>query len=570
MLLYMLVLPTAVSGALLSDETLARRSLTRFQRNHSDHAACWERHGVDGFFTVIDAHNHFRPFGGPPVPFHTYIQWMLDHGILFSTMFGIGQLLVKANPRDPDCCYYLHCPSFNYSVVPDPYNDRLNAEDYTHKYQGNSSVQERIHLTLSATFPNLQNPKNISRDLRKLEAEFPGAFGWAGEINVFKHALASNGFFNQPRVTERMVLNGDLDYLFNVLTDRKWPTTLHCDLGCDNYLEVPVGFDSRNPLKGCEVPNEEIQLATQNYVWWRAILGPYYHSFFFTDNRPRKTFSKVQHLKVWDTILSRHKNLVVVWAHLGLSKELSDLHPNIHYHILKELFDRHPNLHADVSWDVLSKQNLMNHVGEDVSKLNPEKHVDFNQDVRFLFNDTEVNALREDLHATWSQHEELVKRTGTVTGPTYAMAIYLQLFHEYADRFLTGTDFVASLGPKEQYPGQLGKNGCMKDVANHARQLTDTSSINMFFEDEAFRKIVLGENFFRITGLGDSFAAPPVCGDSMLPVEAIVGIIVAVVALLLIALLVVVVLVCCCRKGDNGASFTRVGENRSASATTNV
>ncbi len=42
---------------------------------------------------------YFRPFGGPPVPFHTYIQWMLDHGILFSTMFGIGQLLVKARQQ---------------------------------------------------------------------------------------------------------------------------------------------------------------------------------------------------------------------------------------------------------------------------------------------------------------------------------------------------------------------------------------------------------------------------------------------------------------------------------------
>ena len=42
MLLYLLVLPT-VSGTLLSEETLARRSLTRFQKNHSDHTACWER-----------------------------------------------------------------------------------------------------------------------------------------------------------------------------------------------------------------------------------------------------------------------------------------------------------------------------------------------------------------------------------------------------------------------------------------------------------------------------------------------------------------------------------------------
>ena len=54
----------------------------------------------------------------------------------------------------------------------------------------------------------------------------------------------------------------------------------------------------------------------------------------------------------------------------------------------------------------------------------------------------------------------------------------------------------------------------------------------------------------------------------MLPVEAIIGISVGVVSLVLIALVVVLALVCCCRKGDNGANFTRVGENRSA--TTNV
>ena len=62
---------------------------------------------------------------------------------------------------------------------------------------------------------------------RKLESEFPGAFGWAGEINVFKHALASNGFFHQNRVTERMLHNGDLDYLFNVLSDRERSSWQH-------------------------------------------------------------------------------------------------------------------------------------------------------------------------------------------------------------------------------------------------------------------------------------------------------------------------------------------------------
>lgn len=246
------------------------------------------------------------------------------------------------------------------------------------------------------------------------------------------------------------------------------------------------------------------------------MLEVYYHSFFDKQNKPRTTFSKVQHLKVWDTLLSRYKNLTVVWAHLGLSKELRDLHPNIHAHILRKLFQRHDNLHADVSWDVLAKQNLMNHDGsKKVSDLHTDTHTDFNEDVEFLFNSSDVDQIREDLHQTWMVHEGLVRSKGSVTGPTHSMAIYLELFHEYPDRFLTGTDFVASMGQKHLYPGTMNKNGCMKDIPNHARQLTDTSSINMFFDDETFRKIVLGENFFRITQLSDIYAAPPVCGDSV-------------------------------------------------------
>ena len=35
-----------------------------------------------------------RPFGGPPVPWETYISWLKLHGILFSPMLGIGQKLV--------------------------------------------------------------------------------------------------------------------------------------------------------------------------------------------------------------------------------------------------------------------------------------------------------------------------------------------------------------------------------------------------------------------------------------------------------------------------------------------
>ena len=87
-----------------------------------------------------------------------YLDWMREHGILFTTMFGIGQQLVH-DKRLPMCCYYFHCPSKSYMATPDPTNDELNAVDYEN-WTKDPQLQEQIHLTLSATFPNLQVMSN--------------------------------------------------------------------------------------------------------------------------------------------------------------------------------------------------------------------------------------------------------------------------------------------------------------------------------------------------------------------------------------------------------------------------
>ena len=76
------------------------------------------------------------------------------------------------------------------------------------RYQ-NKELAQKMHLTLSATFPNLQEPKNNSRILGSLQSQYPGIFKWSGEINVFKHALAANGFFvNGHRVNEAVLAEG--------------------------------------------------------------------------------------------------------------------------------------------------------------------------------------------------------------------------------------------------------------------------------------------------------------------------------------------------------------------------
>jgi len=565
MLSLLLVTSSVTATDLLKEETIRRRKLTRFRVGHPDNQQCWERHGVDGFYSPVDAHNHFRPFGGPPVPWDEYIGWMKEHGILFSTMLGIGQQLIARNEGDPACCYYLHCATYDYPVVPHPKNDEDNAEDFNNLYKG-QELEKEMHLTLSFTSPNLQQPENNTRIMGHLQSKYPGDFKWAGEINVYKHALAANGFFeNGDRVTEAFLNSGKLDSLFSQIEDLGWPITLHCDLGCDQYDSVPALF-------GCEVPETELRLAKRNSNWWRNFLGPFYKAFFDdATNIPKKNFKKIQHLKIWDTLLTKFPRMIVVWAHLGLSKELKYLHPTVHAFIINKLLDKHPNLYADASWDVLSKQLLMNYKGENVTSLHPERHEDLDAELdKSLLDTRDVNEMREELETTWQIHREMVMATGSITGPTHAMAIYLEMFHKNPDRFITGTDFVNSLGPPNHYPGLKEKpNGCMKDKKNHAKQVTDTSAINMFFNDETFRKIVLGENFFNLLGLNTTFQPPPVCGDSVLPVEAIIGIGVGAALLLILLVVLVVAALLCRRDKDDRASFIRVDSSGNA-ATTHV
>ena len=102
------------------------------------------------------------------------------------------------------------------------------------KYLENEEQKSKVHLLLSATFPNLQRPENITRILGTLEGDFPQAFGWAGEINVIKHALVGNGFFDpitSPRITKKFLTDGHLDDFFKSMERKQWPVTIHCDCG---------------------------------------------------------------------------------------------------------------------------------------------------------------------------------------------------------------------------------------------------------------------------------------------------------------------------------------------------
>ena len=80
------------------------------------------------------------------MPWDQYMLWLKSHGILFSTMLGIGQQLIKKSAGDPDCCYYLHCATYDYPVTPDPTNDIENARDFNNYYKDKVNDQTSLNV----------------------------------------------------------------------------------------------------------------------------------------------------------------------------------------------------------------------------------------------------------------------------------------------------------------------------------------------------------------------------------------------------------------------------------------
>jgi hypothetical protein len=230
-----------------------------------------------------------------------------------------------------------------------------------------------LHIVLSITSLDLANPEGAEETIALYDREFPGMFKWAGELNVVKQALLGN--LAEPAALE------DIENwapFMKILRERGIPVTLHSDLGND---AEPTKFV---PLM-------------------RKVLQTY------PDNK-------------------------IVWAHMGLSKELTHMDPKQHIGIMKAALDSSPNLMLDISWDVI--YNAYHQYGAD----------------------------------------------------------FVQFFNEYPDRILPGSDFVAA---RDKKPDQ------------YAKELEVTSRVDKFLSDEAFRKIALGENYFRLLGL--DYRAPEIC-----------------------------------------------------------
>lgn len=164
--------------------------------------------------------------------------------------------------------------------------------DFVNGEQVKNYPHDNLHITLSMTFMDLAHPENAVEIIELYDKEYPGMFSWSGEANVMKQALLKNNF--EPATFESI---DKWAPFMKILEERGIPITLHSDLG--------------------------------------------------NDADPTKFVPLMQH------VLNRYPNNKIVWAHMGLSKELTHMDPEQHIAIMKKALDSYPNLMLDISWDVL-------------------------------------------------------------------------------------------------------------------------------------------------------------------------------------------------------------------------
>lgn len=269
------VLGIGAALALAGCAAAPRVTLAMFQGE----AGCYDRATMPPT-AVVDTHLHFRPFGGPALPFTEVVEYLERTGVLFANVYGIGQMLPIFSP----CTYYLDCVGT--PVTPTLKNDFVNAANVAaHK-------PHNTRLVLSMTFPNLARPDTVLAGVRLLDEEFPGFFRWMGEVNLVKQALFGNGHEPVP-----LEVIGEWAPFMALLRERGIPIAIHSDLGNDADM-------------------------TRYQPWIEEVLRLY------PDN-------------------------AVVWMHLGLSRELTQVDADAHIRIMRSLIDRYPKLMLDLSWRVI-------------------------------------------------------------------------------------------------------------------------------------------------------------------------------------------------------------------------
>lgn len=215
------------------------------------------------------------------------------------------------------------------NLHPSMINDIINAQLV---FDNNLFNIDGVKVNLSMTFPDLSKPDEVVKGIKYLELEFPNLFNWMGEVNVAKQALFKHGL-----TAVKMDIIPKWSKFMKMLRNKHMPISIHLDLGNDK--------------------------------------------------------NQTQFLPLLHEILRLYPNNIIVWMHMGLSKELTKINAKEHTEILSNLLSKYKNFYLDISWRILY-DNLF-------SKPDKKQY-------------------------------------------------YIDLMNKWPTRFLTGTDFVASFTKTEK------------------------------------------------------------------------------------------------------------------------
>ena len=151
---------------------------------------------------------------------------------------------------------------------------------------------DSVHLVLAMTFPDMSQPSSILPGIALLDKEFPGMFRWMGEVNLVKQAM----YGNHHEAVEADVLD-EWAPVMDLLRERGMPLSIHADLGHD---DAPTA-----------------------------------------------------HLPLVERVLQRFPENKIVWVHMGLSLQLTEMDAERHVALLERLLGERPNLYLDISWRVV-------------------------------------------------------------------------------------------------------------------------------------------------------------------------------------------------------------------------
>lgn len=226
------------------------------------------------------------------MPFNELMDRLRRAGILFTTLYGIGQRL----PISSNCTYYLDCPGT--IIKPSLKNDFFNAQSVLdNEDEGSSPI-----ITLSMSFFDLDHPETILPNMKLLQSEFPKMFRWAGEINVVKQALWKN---NAGRPIPVASIPKWAPFMAELLT-QDIPLALHCDLGNDE-----------DGTKFLPLMDAILEAYPENKIIWVHMAG-----------------------------ISKQLDPKLAMLQVPVSIQQ-------HVEIIKSRFDRYPHLFVDLSWDIL-------------------------------------------------------------------------------------------------------------------------------------------------------------------------------------------------------------------------